>query len=255
VETSDGKRYAAKHPDNPQGRRVLANEWICGKLARALRLPVQAVSVLRYDGTGEAWANGRAPGGTKPRRPARVLGVEWWGNPDRGDTFDRAPEKLDEAARKALRSALPFDKWVGNTDTRQALFRRAGAGRFNVRLIDHGLAFNGEKWSWPDKALHGVEWYHHAYDGVVSMDAFREQINAINKLSPRRIRAIVMSTPREWVHDDPKQAKRLLSKLASDLIARRPKVEELVLDTVYNREVCPTWPRDLVPAWLKRVGR
>ena len=42
----DGHYYVVKFQNNPQGARVLANEMLAGKLARALGLPVTEPEVV-----------------------------------------------------------------------------------------------------------------------------------------------------------------------------------------------------------------
>lgn len=40
VVCSDGKKYVAKFPGNPDGTRVLINEYVCSSIARKLMLPI-----------------------------------------------------------------------------------------------------------------------------------------------------------------------------------------------------------------------
>ena len=66
---------------------------------------------------------------------------------------------------------LAFDQWIGNADSRQAIFFRARlkewlpAGEahpdrlgFVAHMVDHGYAFEGPQWRLKDAPLHGL--YH-----------------------------------------------------------------------------------------------
>ena len=46
MRAADGQLYVVKFQHNPQGSRVLANEWLAGRLAARLGLPVPRVEVL-----------------------------------------------------------------------------------------------------------------------------------------------------------------------------------------------------------------
>ncbi len=47
VQCSDGKKYVAKFPGNPEGKRVLINEYICGSIARKLKLPCPLFELIK----------------------------------------------------------------------------------------------------------------------------------------------------------------------------------------------------------------
>lgn len=229
VRASDGKHYVVKHPNNPQGTRVLANEWIATKLAQELGLPVQNVVAMDYDGHGWEQTLGSR---TTTLEPAKVIGIEWWGDPDKDSTYDVIPDTLLEKHTnlgEQLVRALPFDKWVGNADARQAVFRFID-GKPEMRLIDQGYAMNGPYWDWADSPMSGMYFRPRVYDTVTSIESFRPELDAIKRMKPARIREIVMSTPTEWVDPDPETARMKLDRLATDLIRRRSIVEGLVRD-------------------------
>lgn len=55
VKCSDDKKYVAKFPGNPDGTKVLINEYVCAKLAKLLGLPIpnykliQVNDILKYE--------------------------------------------------------------------------------------------------------------------------------------------------------------------------------------------------------------
>ena len=50
VKCSDGKKYVAKFPGNPEGTRVLINEYVCAELAKLLELPIPNFKLINVQG-------------------------------------------------------------------------------------------------------------------------------------------------------------------------------------------------------------
>ena len=50
VKCSDGKKYVAKFPGNPEGTRVLINEYVCAELAKLLELPIPNFKLINIQG-------------------------------------------------------------------------------------------------------------------------------------------------------------------------------------------------------------
>src|SRR6185503_7977284 len=88
-----------------------------------------------------------------------------------------------------FRAILVFDKWLGNADGRQAVFFRAlvkrgdtpHAGRpgFVATMIDHGFAFNGPNWDFPEAPLQGLYARHLVYESVRSVDDFQPWLDQV----------------------------------------------------------------------------
>lgn len=56
ISCSDGKKYVAKFPGNPEGKKTLVNEYVCAELAKLFELPVpiyKLVSIENIDDFGE----------------------------------------------------------------------------------------------------------------------------------------------------------------------------------------------------------
>lgn len=49
VECSNGKKYVAKFPGNPDGPRILVNEYVCASLAKKLGLPVPNFELIKIN--------------------------------------------------------------------------------------------------------------------------------------------------------------------------------------------------------------
>jgi hypothetical protein len=122
---------------------------------------------------------------------------------------------------------LVFDKWVGNADSRQAVFFRARAKSwtpikgdppnrigFFAQMIDHGFSFNGPHWQFGDSALQGLYFRTSVYDEVRSLDSFQPWLDL----------AAWKEIPREWVAEDEEPLEQMLEQL----LKRRKRVASLV---------------------------
>src|SRR6185436_8564416 len=100
--------------------------------------------------------------------PGWHFGSRYPGDPGRIAVYDFLPDALlpNVVNLDHFRAILVFDKWLGNADGRQAVFFRAlvkrgdtpHAGRpgFVATMIDHGFAFNGPNWDFPEAPLQGL---------------------------------------------------------------------------------------------------
>ena len=131
IEADDGHQYVVKFFNNPQGHRILANEFIASHLMKAMGLSTPEIASITVpdrplDGDVQmsiTHANGRE------ERPA--AGVHFGSrHPGRSDTcavYDFLPDTMlpDVINREEFLGALVFDKWLSNADSRQAIFYRA----------------------------------------------------------------------------------------------------------------------------------
>ena len=130
----DDNYYVVKFQNNPQGRRILANELLATRLAARLGLPVagaETVEVRRglIERTDDLVIQlGR---GREPCAAGLQFGSRFPGDPASTVVFDFLPdEQLREVANlDAFAGVLVFDKWTCNTNGRQAVFCRPGEGR------------------------------------------------------------------------------------------------------------------------------
>ena len=85
--------------------------------------------------------------------------------------YDFIPDALlgQVANAEQFLAALVFDRWVANADGRQSIFFRAQLKDWLARpgipprkmgfvalMIDHGFAFNGPHWDFPESAIAGL---------------------------------------------------------------------------------------------------
>jgi hypothetical protein len=241
IEGDDGHHYVVKFRNNPQHRRILANEWLASAIYRYLQIPTPPTAVVACPPEFLA-ANPEVyiQLGTKrvPPEPGWHFGSRYPGHPDRLAVYDFLPEQLLAGVynRRDFLGALAADKWIGNTDARQAVFFRAQlrewapaeAGplrkAFLAVMIDHGFAFNGPHWDFPDAPIQGLYFRHGVYDAVRSLDDFEPWLARIRTFPEEALDEAVRSLPAEWTAGD----EAALEKLVGQLLKRRKKVADWI---------------------------
>src|SRR5262249_13888639 len=126
---SDGKYYVVKFQNNPQGKRILANELIASRLGKSIGLPMAETKVI-YVGptlihhTDELTI--QLNDGFKPCQSGNCVGSRHPGSPGMSIATEFVPDIYykQACARRALLGALVFDTWTANIDWRQLLFHR-----------------------------------------------------------------------------------------------------------------------------------
>jgi hypothetical protein len=124
---ADNNYYVVKFQNNPQGRRILANELLATRMAARLGLPVagaETVEVRRglIERTDDLVIQlGR---GREPCAAGLQFGSRFPGDPASTVVYDFLPdEQLRAVANlEAFAGVLVFDKWTCNTNGRQAVF-------------------------------------------------------------------------------------------------------------------------------------
>ena len=176
VQADNGHFYVVKFQNNPQHRRILVNEWVASVFVRHLRIstPETAMIYVSREFLDEYTEVGIHLGTQKvPVRPGWHFGSRYPGDPDRVAVYDFIPDALLKQVTNLAEflGMLVMDKWMANADGRQAVFFRARPSespprdpssalrvRFVARMIDHGFAFNGPHWDFPDSPVQGL--YH-----------------------------------------------------------------------------------------------
>jgi hypothetical protein len=141
-----------KFPENPQGERVLANEFICCALAERLELPINLPVLVSVDGRliRDPQKNGPCPaeftGGIR-------CGMIRFADAEHANEKD-VSAKAENAAD--LHLVAVFEQLVARGDGRQLLLYPAPDAGLGVRrfaAFDYGFAFGGS----PDWTIASVE--------------------------------------------------------------------------------------------------
>ena len=247
MRADDGQFYVVKFQNNPQHRRVLANELLATRLAERIGLTVPETRVIDVS----AWLVSNTPeltiqvaSGNEPCRPGLNFATRFALDPFDGEVLDYLPMELLARVENVAEFAgmLCLDKWTCNSNGRQAIFlRRARKKKYQACFIDQGYCFNAGEWDFPDAPLRGVYSRNEVYAGIRSWDSFEPWLSRVEQMRESTIADCAEGMPPEW-YGDPSDLERLLETLAR----RRGRVRELI--TAFrksSREPFPLW-RDAI---------
>lgn len=227
---ADDNIYVVKFQNNPQHRRVLANEFLAARLARAAGLTTPEVDLVEVS----PWLIENTPelemdfGRRRERCEAGLqFGSRFAGGLMPGQVVDYLPEEqmaevrnLDEFA-----GALALDKWTGNANGRQAVFvRRQRERRYRAVFIDFGYCFHAGEWSFEDLTLRGVYYRNDVYRGIAGWEAFEPWLGRFETMAEETVWAAAEEVPPEWYGGDPAEMESLVERL----LARRRRIRELI---------------------------
>ncbi len=256
LEGENGGFYVVKFVNNPQHRRILINEWLAYEFLRYLQIHVPETALIEV--TPEFIAeNAELYFGMGSRREPVASGIHFGSrmavHPDRVAIFDFLPDKLllKIENRVDFLGTLVFDKWVGNADSRQAVFFRARAKSwtplkgeaparigFFAQMIDHGYAFNGPYWTFQDSPIQGLYFRTSVYDKVESLQSFEPWLPMVENFPVEVIDSAWKGIPRQWLADDEDALERVLETL----LKRRGQVAALIQAVRRERtSVFPNW--------------
>jgi hypothetical protein len=242
---ADGKLWVVKFQNNPQHRRVLANEFIATRLAGAAGLTVPVCDVVEV--TDWLVKNTldmvvELPRGQRERySPGLQFGSQFVGGLMPGQVVDYLPDThLDEVRNlREFAGILVIDKWAGNCNGRQAVFeRRPRERKYRATFIDQGFCFNAGEWTFPDSPLRGVYQRNRVYASVTGWESFEPWLSKVEAMEPDTLWRIAEQVPPEWYGGD----MTLLEKLMEQMLGRRERVRELIASfRDSNREPFPMW--------------
>lgn len=248
---SDGHLYVVKFSNNPQHRRVLANELLATRLAEHAGLPVPVTAVVKV---GELLVmqtpelSIQLADTTIQCQPGLQFGSRYIVNPREGQVFDYLPMALLDRVRnlETFAGMLVVDKWTCNIDGRQAAFwRRLRERKYTAAFIDQGYCFNADKWTFPDDPLRGVYASNEVYAGVRGWKSFEPWLSRVENMEAQVARRLAEEIPPEWYGEE----RGSLESLVKQLISRRGLVRDLIQafrDSVRNP--FPGWNRQSVDA-------
>lgn len=230
IQADDGRFYVVKFRNNPQHRRILVNELVASVFLEYLRLASPRSELVRLS-AGFLKDN---PEVCIQLGSRRVEVPEGWhfgstypGDPSKLAVYDFLPDALLRKVEnlKDFLGILVFDQWVSNSDARQAVFFRArvrdwlAPGRnclrvgFVALMIDHGYAFNGPNWDFPDSPLQGFYFRPLVYEGVRSLEDFEPWLSQVRGFPETLLDEAYQRVPEEWLEGDRDSLAALLEKL------------------------------------------
>ncbi len=232
MRASDGHLYITKFSNNPLGIRVLASEFLATKIGLFLGLPMPEVTVIEVPDM----LIKNTPGlqmETEDRQiircaPGMHLAVRYVGDVWKDRVFDYIPQALFGRVtnRVDFLNILPFDKWLGNCDSRQAVFvSRAEQRQYQAIFIDQHDCFDGPRWQFLDNPVMGVHRAKHVYEEVTGWGSFEPMLGQIEKIGPDDLWQFALEVPVEWYGAD----HDALAELLELLYERRSIVSDLIL--------------------------
>lgn len=242
MEAADGHHYVVKFTDNPQHRRVLVNECVASILLSHLEIarPETRVIEVTADFLREHPDVFIQLGSTRREiTPGWHFGSRFPGNPITQAVYDILPDALMKkvANPEDFLGVLAFDKWAGNSDSRQAIFFRARMADwhpnapnplqigFVAQMMDHGYLFDGPNWEFRDAPLFGLFFRPIVYERVRGLDDFAPWLERIRHFPEEVLDRALREVPECWLPGDERDK---LSRLLETLYRRRARVEELI---------------------------
>jgi hypothetical protein len=206
VEAEDGCFFVAKFAGNPQGNRTLINEWITGQLMAQVGICTPVIRILQlpeglHRGGGLFFQAGNK---TIPITETLHLGSQCPVNPEKTAIFDFLPEKLLPQVVNSADFARAFvlDKWISQTDRRQAIFVRDQESPrvlgFRAYLIDHGMSFSGSGWELADAPMFGLCIQRGIYSMVNVQNFYEEALSRIEAITEDALYAAAEDIPSAW---------------------------------------------------------
>lgn len=256
IEAVDGYNYVVKFFNNPQHPRILVNEWMASVFLRYLGIATPEAMMIRVtpefleQNPEVSFQVGR---GRRPVEPGWHYGSRFPGDPAKLVVYDFLPDTLlhQVANRPDFFGTLAFDQWMGNADSRQAVFFRARVREwlpssevhperlgFVAQMIDHGFVFDGPNWRLHESPLQGL--YHRpvVYESVRGLDDFQPWLERILHFPDTVIDQAVKQLPSAWLAGD----ENGLMGLLEQLLRRRRRVAHLLEDCHRARtHLFPNW--------------
>jgi hypothetical protein len=249
---SDGHFYVVKFQNNPQHKRVLANEMLGTRLASYLGLPTTPFESVHVSEELIRLTPDLCMELPRQRvgcQPGLQFGSRFPGDPRRLTLFDFLPDALLSKVENLhdFAGMLVFDKWTCNTDGRQTLFLRDSAdgaaasedAAYKTWMIDQGFCFNAGEWNFPDAPLRGLYARNRVYEGITSGDSFGPWLQRLQiRITEKALDVAIREIPPEWYDDDMDSLLSLVDKL----YRRRERVPELLLAAKNTtRQPFPNW--------------
>jgi hypothetical protein len=256
LEADDGHFYVVKFRNNPQHRRILVNEWIGSVFLGYLGISTPEAAIVRVsedflERNREAYI--QLGSGRRGIETGWHFGSRFPGDPARNVVYDFLPDSLLDKVENLgdFLGVLAFDKWMGNADSRQAVFFRArlkewlpGSNAHPLRpgfvahMIDNGYIFEGPHWQLKDSPLQGLYFRTQVYRGVRGPLDFEPWLGRIANFPEEVVDHALKQIPPAWLEGDEDELTGMLARL----LARGRRVADLLEASRGAREnPFPNW--------------
>jgi hypothetical protein len=227
---ADGHVYVVKFQNNPQHRRVLANELMASRLAAAAGLTVPETDLVEVS----SWLIENTPeleidlGLTHERCEAGLqFGSRFAGGTMPGQVMDYMTEEqmIEVKNLGEFAGILALDKWTGNANGRQAVFvRKQRERRYKAVFIDFGYCFHAGEWRFEDAPLRGVYYRNDVYGEIRGWESFEPWLTHLETMPAETIWEAANLVPPAWYGGDQAEMEALVEKL----LKRQSRIRELI---------------------------
>jgi hypothetical protein len=239
MEATDGHSYVVKFHNNPQHRRILVNEWIASTFLHYLGIAAPEVAMVQITESflaGDPEVHIQLGSSRRKVSPGWHFGSRFPGDPARTVVYDYLPDTLLDKVENLpdFRAVLAFDKWMGNADSRQAIFFRAQVLEplaseprrlgFVAQMVDNGYVFEGPHWRLGESAIQGLYFRPLVYRTVRGLAEFEPWLGRIRNFPEEVVDQAVKRIPPAWLEGDEDELERLLERL----MRRRARVPDLI---------------------------
>jgi hypothetical protein len=215
---SDGHYYVVKFPNNPQGKRVLANELLCTSLAELLSLPVAHGAVVFVSEELVRFSDDmriQQGLGRTPCESGLCFGSRHVGTVRGKAVHDFLPSSVftQVSNLRDFCGMLVFDIWTSNKDDRQVVFVPDESNSYHAVMIDQGSCFDGQAWQISDSHRRSLYLDKRVYKDVLGIEAFESWLNALAGINRDMLSQAAGGVPPQWFGGDRTGLARLLDQL------------------------------------------
>ena len=247
IESAEGDAYVVKFTNNPQHLRIVINEWISSTIFRHLCISTPEAAVVNI--SREFIRDN--PGVYMELHSRRVLpifgshfGSRFAGESGQIKVYSQLPNTtLENVANLSdFCGVFVADRWLGNTDYRQAIFTRVpGVSRpfsFVVQMIDNGQMFDGGNWRFEDSPIRRP-YFGSVYQRVHGIAAFEPWLGAVAAFPQAVLEGAFQQMPSSWRSGDTDAA---FEKLLGQLMRRRERVSDWIYEChALSSNPFPNW--------------
>lgn len=203
IRFNDGNDYVVKFKNNPTGTRMLVNEYVAGKLAMLLNLPVvpfRTVYITRkfIEANASLFQSGFRSGyqfASLFIKDSTYLPKEFDSN-----------QPINITNREQLSGVIAFDYWLGNIDrNRKNLLLKSIPGiGYEFYMIDHGHCFMDSMWTvetlkaMPDMSDSWRKAHRHYIFLLQGDGGIAAYIKRIIEVPRKVLESVVRSIPADW---------------------------------------------------------
>jgi hypothetical protein len=194
---SDDRKYVIKLINNPQKTRILANEYVVGRLAKILGVPIPEVRIINVD---QELVNAVNKLANHTFQAGPAFGSLYVG----GDRVKVVPSSLDEMRRTSnigsWPNAIVLDALVQNEDIKPEhvlIEKNLYNGESKFWHIDHGHCLGVDR-GWNTLNISNASPRSLLYPEIISgANPFREAFQRLQEITPQVVDGILADIPHE----------------------------------------------------------